>query len=71
MPTSFILTTAPWCGAGLARRKPFVLRYRLRRSTGEERWVWEQGQGIFDAAGQVVALEGFVADITESKLAEA
>ncbi len=51
--------------AGLARREPFVLHYRLRTATGMERWVWEQGQGVFDARQQLLGLEGFVADITE------
>lgn len=57
--------------AALARQEPFVLQYRLRHANGDLRWVWEQGQGIRDAAGQIVALEGFVADITERKAHEA
>ncbi len=52
------------------RGEPFVLNYRLRTATGAERWVWEQGQGIFDAQHQLLALEGFITDITERKRAE-
>ncbi len=55
--------------ADLKRAKPFTLNYRLRTATGAERWVWEQGEGIFDAQHQLLALEGFITDITESKQA--
>ncbi|WP_254537775.1 PAS domain S-box protein [Halomarina litorea] len=48
----------------LDRRHPFELTYRIRTSAGEVRWVWEQGQGVFDD-GEVRALEGFIADITQ------
>jgi PAS domain S-box-containing protein len=53
----------------LAERRPFCLTYRLRTRSGIK-WVWEQGQGIFDGQGELLALEGFVSDITERKMAE-
>jgi PAS domain S-box-containing protein len=56
--------------AGLKRNEPFVLNYRLRTATGEERWVWEQGRGIFDSQRQLLALEGFITNITDRKRAE-
>ena len=56
--------------AALKQEKPFMLTYRLRMATGAERWVWEQGQGIFDAEHQLLALEGFITDITKRKQAE-
>ena len=49
---------------------PFQLVYRITTIDGEGKWVWEQGRGIFSPAGQLVALEGFVTDITERKQAE-
>lgn len=51
------------------KRSPFRLTYRIKGSLGTK-WVWEQGQGIFDPSGELVALEGFIHDITERKLAE-
>ena len=48
----------------LANRRPFRLRYRVRTARGEEKWVWEQGRGIYDEQGQASALEGFITDIT-------
>jgi transcriptional regulator with GAF, ATPase, and Fis domain len=49
----------------LANDRPYELTYRLRDGRGAEKWVWEHGRGVRDAAGQIVALEGFVTDITE------
>ena len=54
----------------LARREPFVMEYRLIHADGRERWVWEQGQGVFDS-DELRWLEGFIIDITERKKAEA
>jgi hypothetical protein len=48
----------------------FRLVYRIRTADGTEKWVWEQGQGIYDAEGNVLAIEGFITDITEQKEAE-
>lgn len=56
--------------SGLERREPFLLNYRLRPASGDERWVWEQSQGIYTAEGKLAALEGFIVDITESKRIE-
>ncbi len=49
--------------------RPFRLTYRINGRLGTK-WVWEQGQGIFVPSGELVALEGFIHDITERKLAE-
>jgi signal transduction histidine kinase/CheY-like chemotaxis protein len=46
------------------------MEYRIRHRDGTFRWVWEHGQGVFDANGELVALEGFVADITERRMME-
>jgi diguanylate cyclase (GGDEF)-like protein/PAS domain S-box-containing protein len=54
----------------LAARRRFRLVYRLRTAAGGERWVWEQGHGVFSGAGELLALEGFITDITERKAAE-
>lgn len=51
-------------------RGRFRLEYRIVRHDGQVRWVWEQGQPVFDDAGRLVALEGFVSDITDRKRAE-
>ena len=54
-----------------ANRTPFQVIYRIRHASGREVWVWEKGQAIFAHDGQVLALEGFITDITERKQLEA
>jgi PAS domain S-box-containing protein len=56
--------------AALRNRSPFQFTYRIETASGEERWVWEQGQGVFSPEGELLALEGFITDITERKRAE-
>jgi PAS domain S-box-containing protein len=51
------------------RRQPFHLVYRILARDGAEKFVWEQGVGVFED-GQAVALEGFIADITARRQAE-
>lgn len=41
--------------------------YEIITASGQIKWVFEQGQGIYDENGQVVALEGLIIDITERK----
>lgn len=54
----------------LKEKRPYELTYRFRPASGGEKWVWEQGQGIFSPSGELLFLEGFVTDITERKLAQ-
>ncbi len=54
----------------IAERRPFRLEYRMQAAAGEQKWVWEQGVGVFSEAGELFALEGFVVDITKRKTAE-
>ncbi len=46
-------------------RDHFRLQYRLIAANGEEKWVWEQGQGVFGADGALQCLEGFITDVTD------
>jgi PAS domain S-box-containing protein len=50
--------------------QPFQVIYRITTAMQEERWFWEKGSGIFSSEGELLALEGFIADITERKRAE-
>ncbi|GAB4477640.1 MAG: hypothetical protein OHK0037_39620 [Elainellaceae cyanobacterium] len=52
-------------------RTPFECEYRIYTKTGQERWVWQRGQGIYDEAGTLQWLEGFITDISDRKIAEA
>ena len=52
------------------KKEPFQLLYRIDTKEGQKKWVWEQGYGVFDSDGEMTAIEGFITDITERKLAE-
>lgn len=54
----------------VAENRQFALTYRIRTASGEERWVWEQGIAVRAEGGDVMALEGFITDITAQKMAE-
>ncbi|MFC4973110.1 PAS-domain containing protein [Halomonas beimenensis] len=54
----------------LTARRPFRVEYRIQPREGEEKWVWEQGCGVFDEAGELQAIEGFISDITEQRQAQ-
>jgi PAS domain S-box-containing protein len=54
----------------IATNQPFEMTYRITTAQGALKWVWERGSAVRDANGQVLALEGFVSDITERRRAE-
>jgi PAS domain S-box-containing protein len=54
----------------IEKKEPFTVLYRIHTAKGMEKWLWEKGEGIFNEEGKIVALEGFITDITEIKLAE-
>ncbi len=55
---------------GVALKQPYVVEYRIRTKSGQEKWVWEKGHGVFDSTGKVLGVEGFITDITERKRIE-
>ena len=54
----------------LGSEETFDNEYRIITKSGDEKWVREQGSAVLDEAGKVIALEGFIYDITEKKLAD-
>lgn len=54
----------------LAHHHAYECTYRIITKTGEQRWVWERGRGVFDDTGELLNLNGFVTDITQRKVAE-
>jgi PAS domain S-box-containing protein len=56
--------------AAVREQQPFQAVYRLITASGREKWVWEQGHGLFSPSDELEAYEGFVTDITERKRAE-
>ena len=56
--------------AALANSCSFQITYRIITATGELKWVWEQGRGIFNPDGELLHLEGLITDITARLQAE-
>lgn len=49
----------------LINNQPFETTYRIQIDNDVEKWVWEKGLGINNENGELIALEGFISDITE------
>ena len=56
--------------AAIRDRRAYQLSYRITNAAGQLRWAWEQGAAVYDERGAVVALEGFIADITVVRRAD-
>ena len=54
----------------LKARAPYQFTYRIQTAAGQIKWVWEQGCGVYSPEGRVLALEGFITDVSEHKRAE-
>lgn len=48
----------------------FEDNYPIRTASGEIRWLWERGHGVFNEDGTLTHLEGYIEDITDKKQAE-
>ncbi len=51
----------------LKNKQNYEIEYRILTKDKEEKWVLEKGGGIFNEKGEMLGLEGFITDITESK----
>ncbi|GJM09041.1 MAG: sensor protein FixL [Lysobacteraceae bacterium] len=45
----------------------FDIQYRIVDKSGQEKWVREQGCGVSDEHGNIVAIEGYIDDVTPIK----
>ncbi|WP_179338428.1 PAS domain S-box protein [Winogradskyella ludwigii] len=51
----------------VAKKEIFNIEYRIKHKNGTIKHFWEQGQGIYDSNDLLIAIEGFVQDITKQK----
>ena len=56
--------------SAIAKQSGFTLEYRVEHADSQWRSVLEQGRAVLDHQGQVVALEGYITDITQRVDAE-
>lgn len=54
----------------IENKEMFSEEYLIYSKSGDLKWVWEQGQAVFDDKGNFSHLEGFITDITDKKLNE-
>lgn len=53
----------------ISKKQHYQLEYRIIDAFGRQRWFWEQGLAVCDKQDNVIALEGFISDISDRKLA--
>ena len=51
----------------ISKGRYFEIVYPLITASGQDKWVWEKGEVIFDKQGQPSFMEGFMMDITTFK----
>lgn len=54
----------------LQHRRAFAITYRIQTRSDDERWVFDKGLGVYDTEGRLVAVEGFVSEITAARQAQ-
>jgi diguanylate cyclase (GGDEF)-like protein/PAS domain S-box-containing protein len=55
------------CQASLDQRQQCNNEYRIIAANGAEKWVRDRAHGIYDDTGELLAIEGFIVDITQRK----
>lgn len=55
----------------VAGKSKYETEYRIIKQSGEIRWVYESGQGVYDAEDKVIYVDGCIFDITRRKHTEA
>jgi len=51
----------------IQKKKPYAVEYRIIHSDGKMRWVYENGQGLFDKDKELLWVNGAILNITERK----
>ncbi|WP_296942280.1 MHYT domain-containing protein [uncultured Massilia sp.] len=56
--------------AALREDRPYLVEYRLLHADGSTRWLWENGTGVRNDAGELHWLDGVILDISERRQME-
>ncbi|MBQ7456578.1 MAG: sigma 54-interacting transcriptional regulator [Desulfovibrio sp.] len=54
----------------IVAHEPWQIMYRLLLPDGSIKWVWDQGEAIYDEQGQPCFLEGIMLDVSDQKFQE-
>lgn len=54
----------------IVAHQPYQVMYRVSLPSGRLKWIWDQGEGVFDTDGKLRYLEGLMMDISEQKFQE-
>ncbi|MFP4555734.1 MAG: PAS domain S-box protein [Bacteroidales bacterium] len=54
----------------IKNRQVFTGEYIIITASGQHKWVWEQGVGVFDSNDELIGLEGIIFDVTKRKETE-
>jgi len=54
----------------IASHTIFEVEYRIVHRSGEIKWVWEKGKGVYSSRGELLFLQGFILDITNKRKIE-
>lgn len=54
----------------ITTQQSYEYEYKIVTKDGSEKWISEQGECIYDKKGELIALEGFITDITTRKESE-
>lgn len=55
---------------GVRGKQAFTIMYRIYDADKNLKWVWEKGKAVLGERDEVIALEGFITDVTDRKIAE-
>ncbi|WP_320174031.1 sigma 54-interacting transcriptional regulator [Maridesulfovibrio sp.] len=56
--------------AAILNRRPYKLLYRVCLDSDRRKWIWDQGECVYDEGGKPTYLEGIMIDISAQKLRE-
>ncbi len=51
----------------IEKKIPYGMYYAIRLPNEHEKWIWDQGEGVYDDARNCIFIEGNMMDVTEQK----
>lgn len=51
-------------------KQSYEVYYRIRLPCDKIKWVWDQGEGVYDKQGKCIFIEGIMMDVTAQKMTE-